>query len=349
MTTALYVGETRGHLVLPHVGYVDALRRWGWNAVHMSIPEGAQTDPREFDLILWNGPIDERFLARVGSAQTLVAMNGAGDDISYYLRHRGKIALATTSLFYFDEPGLEIKARHLNPKRMISRQYVWLTRYMRRFPRFASPRFWRDLGTRLLYLPFASDPAVFYPLPHVDHDLVWSFVGHIRERVVIKRLMEASRAQHWNYAVHSPETGNPLDPSGLNRLYNRTRVGVNEHHRLLFGRELNERTFDLGMAGLIQVSDMGWLAAPVIGPFGCFYSGNIASRGEVELAVALLQSANTSMSRDAVHGFFKRWHSFEARLATLSAALGQDLSQGRVSIKNGIPTVNGIEHVPFIM
>jgi hypothetical protein len=315
----------------------------------LSIAEGAQVDPRDFELILWNGAIDERFLARVGSAQTVVAMNGAGDDLSYYLRHRGKIALATTSLFYFDEPGLQIKLRHLNPTRMISRQYVWLTRYMRRFPRFASPGFWRDMGTRLLYLPFASDPSVFHPLPDVERDLVWSFVGHIRERVVIERLVELSHAKRWRYAVHSPETGNPLDPQELNRLYNRTRVGVNEHHRLLFGRELNERTFDLGMAGLVQVSDMGWLAAPVTGPFGHFYSGNIANRGEVELAAALVENADKGERRDSVHGFFKRWHSFEARLASLSAALGQDLSQGRVNIVDAIPTINGVEHVPFIM
>jgi len=66
--------------------------------------------------------------------------------------------------------------------------------------------------------------------------------------------MRESDRVGWAYEVHSPETKNPIEPLALNDLYNRTMIGINEHHQLHFGRELNERAFDLGD---------GWQAAGV--------------------------------------------------------------------------------------
>ena len=54
---------------------------------------------------------------------------------------------------------------------MIPQRIARLARYERRFTRFASPRYWRERGMKLLYLPYASDPALFHPVPHAQKDL----------------------------------------------------------------------------------------------------------------------------------------------------------------------------------
>ena len=160
--------------------------------------------------------------------------------------------------------------------------------------------------------------------------------------------MRESDRVGWAYEVHSPETKNPIEPLALNDLYNRTMIGINEHHQLHFGRELNERTFDLGMAGRLQVSDMGWLGAPVAGPFARFYSGNVAQARDCPSVVKML-AERALPEPGVVHEHFKRHHSFEARLAALSGALGVDLSLGAMVVGHGQAEYQGVVFTPSIM
>ncbi|WP_328425699.1 hypothetical protein OG470_17725 [Micromonospora sp. NBC_00389] len=349
MSLALYVGVQSGsHLYLPHMGYVRCLRRFGWTVDELSAAHATEMHLGNYDLIIWNGMCPETVLRSIRpQSQTLVLMNGAGDNLSHYGKYADRIAVATSSLAYFDEMRTPLGWRHLNPRRALSRQYFHTLRHARYFHRFASPRFWRALGIPLLYLPFAADPEIFHPTG-VTPDLVWSFVGHIRARVLVHQLMKESDRRGWAYEVHSPQTGNPLEPLALNDLYNRSMIGFNEQHQMHFGRELNERTFDLGMAGRLQISDMGWLAAQETGRFARFYNGNVGAARDLGYILRLLSNRDLP-DPAAVHAHFSRHHSFVARLAVLSAALGQDLSLGKMDLSHGQVAYDGVIHTPAVI
>jgi len=130
MSRALYVGvEAGSHLYLPHAGYARVLRRFNWDVDEIPLLVSAEVDVRDYDLILWNGLIPESVLRRIRpTQQILVAMNGAGDDLTHYARYAERIALATTSLAYFDETRTAIHRRYISPRRMASRQYLQMTR-----------------------------------------------------------------------------------------------------------------------------------------------------------------------------------------------------------------------------
>ena len=148
----------------------------------------------------------------------------------------------------------------------------------------------------------------------MERDLRWAFVGHLKNRRVVPLLEQQSRLRGWASEVHAPERGNTIDPSALNDLYNRCTFGINEQHSLHSGRELNERAYDLGMAGVPQISDMGWMGLHELGPWQRYYSGKIARTRDLPHAIKLLDDPPTADPNE-IHRFFRRHHSFEARIA----------------------------------
>ena len=178
---------------------------------------------------------------------------------------------------------------------MIPQRIARLARYERRFTRFASPRYWRERGMKLLYLPYASDPALFHPVPHAKKTWRWAFCGTIYQRHLIPQLTNVSRAREVSFHVAAKELGTAIDPLLLNEFYNAMSMGPNEHWHGVFGRELNQRVFDLGMAGVFQICDMEWLARDLVGPYAAFYAGKAADRKARRLAV--------EMTLDLSHSF----------------------------------------------
>ena len=314
---------------LKDLGYVEALRRWGWDVVWENIASYDGAGISRYDLVMWDGAIPERSLAKLDKRQTVVAMGGVGDKIDYYSRYIEKIRCVTTSLFYFDEPRHVWSARNLSADLVIPQRIARLARYERRFTRFASPRYWRERGMKLLYLPYASDPALFHPVPHAKKTWRWAFCGTIYQRHLIPQLTNVSRAREVSFHVAAKELGTAIDPLLLNEFYNAMSMGPNEHWHGVFGRELNQRVFDLGMAGVFQICDMEWLARDLVGPYAAFYAGKAADRKARRLAVEMTLDLSHSFPAEEIHAWFRLRHSFEARLSAVSRAIGEDLSLGK--------------------
>lgn len=316
---------------LLHYGYVQALRRCGWKVDWVSHQQASDlTELSGYDLILWTALIPEKVFPKIKPSTTLVAIGGVGDDLSHYERYADRISLAACSQFHLDEPFTLLTTRYVSPKEMVLRptQYYWVLKFERRFRKYGSPKFWRRLGVKCLYLPFASDWELFHPVPGVKRDLRWSFCGDIKNRPFIQRLMLESDRRNWRYEVRAPDFGFAIPATKLNELYSRSVLGVNEQHLLTFGRELNQRTFDLGMSGCFQVTDMEWLAGSALGPHASFYSGKISNGSDRRLAIELV-AKSLAPDPDEIHEFFRAHHSFEARLQAIGSALGTDLLRGR--------------------
>ena len=330
---ALFVSvgrEAQTHL--KDLGYVEALRRWGWEVAWENLASYDGAGISRYDLVMWDGAIPQRALEKLEKRQIVVAMGGVGDNIDYYTRYIEKIRCVSTSLFYFDEPRHVWSVRNLSADLAVPQRIVRLVRYERRFTRFASPRFWRERGVKLLYLPYASDPALFHPLPHAKKSWRWGFCGTIYQRHLIPQLMKASQAKGVSFRVAAKELGTAIDPLLLNEFYNGLSVGPNEHWHGVFGRELNQRVFDLGMAGVFQIGDMEWLARDLVGPYAAFYAGKAAGGEARRLAVKMTLDLSHSFPAEEIHAWFRRRHSFEARLIALSRAIQQDLSLGKAPL-----------------
>jgi len=330
--SALFVSigrESTTHL--KDLGYVEALRRWGWDVTweHLNTYDG--TGMERYDLVMWDGAIPERALQRIERRQILVAMGGVGDKIEYYRRYIDKIRCATTSLFYFDEPRYAWSLNNISRDLILPHRFWREFRYERRFTRFASPRFWREFGMRLVYLPYASDPALFHPLPNASKRWRWGFCGTIYNRHFIRQLMKTSRSRSVPFHVAAKELGTAIPPASLNEFYNQLEIGANEHWHGVLGRELNQRLFDLGMAGIFQITDMEWLARELVGPYAAFYAGKAADRRARKQGAELVLHFAHSFSPDEIHWYFRRRHSFEARLAKVSRTIGEDLSLGKAT------------------
>jgi hypothetical protein len=172
---------------------------------------------------------------------------------------------------------------------------------------------------------------VFHPVRTTRDKVNSAFCGDLTNRPFIKRLLKESGRRGWTYDVRAPELGTEIVPTELNDLYNGALICPNEQHLMTFGRELNQRTFDVGMAGRIQISDMGHLASRVIGPYARFYACKLADGADREFAIRLMEHGYIP-DADEVHGYFRMHQSFSARLASISAAIGRDLSRGRIPL-----------------
>ncbi|MGB8021722.1 MAG: hypothetical protein WCF04_10890 [Candidatus Nanopelagicales bacterium] len=329
---ALYAGIGLGsHLALPHIGYPAMLSRCGWQVEHLSEEDAPTARLADYDLIIWNGTIPESALRAVSASQTLIAMNGAGGDCRHYVRYGDRIALATTSFSYSDDPPFPIR-RPFGVADMVSKQYVLelITRAGHRYSTYGSPQFWAKVGAPLMYLPFAADPERFRP-SGAPKDLRWCFVGQLARRPLVAQLAEISDRRGWRYELYGPEVNRRIAPTQLHGLYDRCEIGFNTQNVLHFGRELNERSFDMGMVGLTQVSDMGWLGRGDLDPTVRFYSESIASASDIETVVAMVAEPPADEDRAAVHDFYRRRHSFAARIVQISNVLGQDLTLGNLA------------------
>ena len=172
-------------------------------------------------------------------------------------------------------------------------------------------------------------------------------MGHLHERQLVRKLAAYSRQFRIPHALHTSSRGGYFNPYDLNSVYARSVYGINEQQLLNFGRELNQRTFDLGMAGCMQITDMAYLAAPEVGPYAQFYAGKLANASDHQYARNLLESEPV-YSPDEIHEYFRRNHSFEARLALISAALGVDLTRGRLSLSPRRALYNGTWFQPKV-
>jgi hypothetical protein len=337
---AVYIGLKPGNRsYLLHRGYFVALQRFGWKTEWLSHQEGA-TAKLDHDVIIHDAEVPESVLARVRPSQVLIALNGAGTDISHYHRHAEKFALCVSSFNFFDDPSSILTRAHLRPSRVFSKELYYVMRYHGFFRRFAQPRFFRRARIPFMFLPFASDPSLFYPLKTAKKDCKWVFAGLLKVRRLVPALRRESARRGWKHEIIAPELKNAIDPMHLNAFYNRAEIGVNEQHLMTFGRELNQRGFDYGMAGIPQVTDMGWMCGPLYGAFCDIYAGKIANTEDFQYAYELMDCAR-QVNPDDCHSFFRQYHSFEARLAQISVAIGMDLTRGNINLAEHKQLVTG--------
>jgi hypothetical protein len=333
MTTgmsALYVGLKAGNRnYLLHRGYVRALKRAGWNTTWLSHHEGRSQNLESFDFILWDGVIPEEQLRKLRPRQQLVLLGGIGDELAHYSRYPEAISLLTSSHWYLDEPWSNLTRQHARWNGVRTGQVYYIAKYSRRFARNASPSTWKALGIKFLYLPFASDPEVFYPLKKTKN-LRWGFAGNSRGRLFLRKLMAESDKKGWSYKVHAPRLTTQIDPLDLNEFYARLAFGVNEQHLMTFGRELNQRSFDLGMSGLMQLTDVGALASLTFPDWCTCYSAKLASGKEMSAGLQLAGRMDVA-DPDEVHTYFREHHSFDVRLLQIGQAAGIDFHKKGVS------------------
>jgi len=319
---------------------VHALERAGWTTTWLSHNEGRSQSLEPFDLIMWDGAIPEKQLRKILPRQRLVLLGGIGDDLSHYFKYPDKLSLITSSHYYLDEPSTNLTWQHTRWNGIRTGQIYYITKYTRRFRRNASPSTWKGSGIRFLYLPFASDPELFHPQKR-EKTLRWGFAGNMRGRLFLPRLIRLSQANGWPFEVHAPQTNTEIDPLTLNELYSRMKFGVNEQHLMTFGRELNQRSFDLGMAGLTQLTDVGRLASQTFLNFSICYSQRLASEKEISVGLRLAEQMEAP-DPDEVHTFFKEHHSFDARLSRIGQALGIDFN------RNNCPNIYRRSPIPSI-
>jgi hypothetical protein len=81
------------------------------------------------------------------------------------------------------------------------------------------------------------------------------------------------------------------------------------------------------MSGCFQITDMKWLASSALGPYASFYAGKISDHADRQFGVELLAKSEAP-NPDEIHEFFRAHHSFESRLASIGAALG-DVLRGK--------------------
>jgi hypothetical protein len=323
---ALYVGVKPGNRnYLLHRGYVHALERAGWKTTWLSHHEGHGQNLDSFDFILWDGVMPEDQLRRILPRQRLVLLGGIGNDLAHYFRYPEAISLITTSHCYLDEPRTNLTWQHTRWDGIRTGQVYYVAKYARRFTRNASPSNWSASDIKFLYLPFASDPELFHPIKTAK-DLRLGFAGNLRGRLFLRQLIATSENKAWSYEVHAPQTNTQIDPLTLNEFYSRMEFGVNEQHLMTFGRELNQRSFDLGMAGLTQLTDVGHLALRTFPRFCVCYSQKLSSGKEISAGLRLAEQMDLA-DPDEVHTYFRKHHSFDARLFQIGQAVGIDFQR----------------------
>jgi hypothetical protein len=311
---------------LKPLGYVNALKRYGWNVSWLNYQEAYRDSLNKYDLIIWEGGIKDNLLKNISKNQIVIQLGGAGDNLEHYKRYRDKISIVASSFYFIDEPNiLEIKEDisrwSLKPNRLLR-----MAKSLLKFRKYANIKFWRSLGIPFIYLPLAADPTLFYPQKEVKKDLIWAFCGSLNNRHFIQALERKSRQQGWKYSIHSPDTKNIINPYELNELYNRTILCPNECGHGVFYRELNIRTFELGMSGVCQLTDMQWLAEKEIGKYAQYYAGKRARKEDIEYGLKLADIREVP-SPEEIHEWFKKHHSFESRIKKLGAIIKIDLTR----------------------
>lgn len=300
-------------------GWMRALTAAGWDCMYLSYMESLRDGLERYDLILYDGAMSASLLRQIRREQIVILIGGAGDNLEHYRAYADKISLITSSFFYYDNPPASIRPilndlylRMLRPDRLADR----IRRYFR-YRKWANPNTWESYGIRFMYLPLAADTEVFYPI-RTRKQYRWVFCGTVHNRKVIPALIRASKKRGWHFRIGAPDRGTGIDPLELNELYARATCCPNECGKNIFRRELNIRTFELGMAGKRQVTDLEWLARPLLGDFARYY-------GTVAEAIQLIEEYDDS-DPDTIHDFFKEKHSFTARLKQIDAVLGTNIA-----------------------
>lgn len=123
-------------------------------------------------------------------------------------------------------------------------------------------RVYRDHGFPVLSLEFGANPLTYYPVPDVDRDLGYVFLGSAHSekweqyyrffRVVAASEPGLIAGPYW------PQAARSRIPEPLHRyLYARAKVGLNLHvqFQLAEATELNERAYNLAACGVPQLTD----------------------------------------------------------------------------------------------
>lgn len=125
-------------------------------------------------------------------------------------------------------------------------------------------------GKTVHYLPQASDPHIFKPVhqPHKDIDVL--FVGNNYKtedggcRKIIADLQKSGKdynlaivGQNWRgYVQDKNILAEFIPPGQLPALYSRAKIVLNDHHPEMLRRGfVNNRTFDLALSKVFQISD----------------------------------------------------------------------------------------------
>ena len=311
------------------LGYAEALAEAGWQVDFYSHADAQRREMTGYSLVIWDGPIPELLLRSIKKGTTLILLGGAGDDISYYRKYAETIAVIASSMWYSDSPGPEVLLSELSAWGLAPHRLMRHAKFAVRFPQYCNPNYWKRAGIRLIYLPPAANPAHFHPTKGSICDLKWVFVGTTRNRHFIPWLAQRSCEQSWAYGVYGQDIGRLVPPTELNALYNRAEVCPNECGHGVFYRELNIRTFELGMAGRFQISDMRWLAEHEIEGYASFYSTRKSASGDWPLGLASIKD-QPRLDPEDVHTYFRAHHSYAARLRRLSSEIGQELTVSSV-------------------
>jgi hypothetical protein len=123
-------------------------------------------------------------------------------------------------------------------------------------------RVYREHGFPVLSLEFGANPLVYYPVPGVERDLDYVFLGsaHFEKWGQYARFFRRIVSEHAGL-IAGPDWGTAARPrveESLHRyLYARAKVGLNLHVPFQHddASELNERTYNLAACGVPQLSD----------------------------------------------------------------------------------------------
>jgi hypothetical protein len=142
-------------------------------------------------------------------------------------------------------------------------------------------RVYRDHGFGVLSLEFGANPLLYYPVPGVDRDIGYVFLGsaHYEKWGQYYRFFREVGAAGPGLIAGPwwPQAVRARIPEALHRyLYARAKVGLNVHvpFQLNDATELNERAYNLAACGVPQLTDAPKLLFERFHP-GSVWVGNI--------------------------------------------------------------------------
>ncbi len=186
-------------------------------------------------------------------------------------------------------------------------------------------------GKKAYFLPLACDTDVYYPIANTEKDIDILFVGAIYTSPKRIQLLEelVKRYPHKKiviYGEYKPYFKNPITwlfrkhrdvfknvniaPEQVNRLFSRTKIALNIHHKQTF-HGANQRLFEACGAGAYQICDRN--------PFieSIFPNGEVAlytNKEEMFTAIDYALSHDMSRQAEKAHRIIIEEHTFIKRI-----------------------------------
>jgi hypothetical protein len=208
------------------------------------------------------------------------------------------------------------------------------------FYSFQAPEFisrhhsvYRSHGFPVLSLEFGANPLVYYPVPTVERDLDYVFLGsaHFEKWERYYRFFRNVMAQRrglvcgpfWPNAARTR-----IDESLHRYLYARARVGLNLHvpFQIDDATELNERAYNLAACGVPQLTDAPKLLLERFRPQSVFFGATPTEYHEQFLRILICADEARERAINALedvftrHTVFHRVESFVAQFDALGSA-----------------------------